>query len=39
MYWWKVGSNGFGGPKDRSHTPWRKPAMEVVRKWYQREER
>jgi Glycoside Hydrolase Family 113 len=39
MYWWKVGTNGFGGPTDRSHTPWRKPAMEVVRQWYQKEER
>lgn len=34
MYWWKVGTNGFGGQDDRSHTPWHKPAMEVVRKWY-----
>lgn len=34
IYWWKVGTNGFGGPEDGSHTPWRKPAMEVVRKWY-----
>jgi Glycoside Hydrolase Family 113 len=34
MYWWKVGSNGFGGPGDTSLTPWGKPAMQVVRKWY-----
>lgn len=34
VYWWKVGTNGFGGPADGSHTPWRKPAMEVVGKWY-----
>jgi len=34
MYWWKVGTNGFGGLKDRSHTPWGKPAMEVIRRWY-----
>jgi hypothetical protein len=33
-YWWKVGSNGFGGPQDRSHTPWNKPAMDVLRRWY-----
>ncbi len=33
-YWWKVGTNGYGGPTDGSHTPWRKPAMEVVRRWY-----
>jgi hypothetical protein len=35
MYWWKVGTDGFGGPEDGSHTPWRKTAMDVVRKWYQ----
>jgi len=34
-YWWKVGTNGYGGPADGSHTPWRKPAMEAVRRWYQ----
>ena len=34
IYWWKVGTNGYGGPQDGSHTPWGKPAMEVVRKWY-----
>lgn len=39
MYWWKVGSNGFGGPEDGSHTPWRKPAMEVVGKWFLNGER
>ena len=39
MYWWKVGSNGFGGPEDTSLTPWGKPAMEVVRKWYEGSER
>ena len=36
IYWWKVGTNGFGGPEDGSHTPWRKPAMEVVARWYRR---
>ena len=36
VYWWKVGSNGFGGPDDGSHTPWGKPAMDVVTKWYLR---
>ncbi|HXH49514.1 MAG TPA: hypothetical protein VNM47_09230 [Terriglobia bacterium] len=35
MYWWKVGSNGFGGPGDTSLTPWGKPAMQVIRDWYQ----
>ncbi|MDZ4798830.1 MAG: hypothetical protein SGI92_11760 [Bryobacteraceae bacterium] len=34
MYWWKVGTNGYGGPADGSHTPWNKPAMDVVRRWY-----
>lgn len=34
MYWWKVGTNGYGGPDDRSHTPWGKPAMNVLRRWY-----
>ena len=36
VYWWKVGTNGAGGPQDGSHVPWRKPAMEVVGRWYQR---
>jgi Glycoside Hydrolase Family 113 len=35
MYWWKVGSNGFGGLGDTSLTPWGKPAMQVVKKWYE----
>ena len=39
MYWWKVGSNSFGGPNDTSLTPWGKPAMQVVREWYQSESR
>jgi hypothetical protein len=34
VYWWKIGSNGYGGPNDGSHTPWGKPAMDVVAKWY-----
>ncbi|MBI3280828.1 MAG: hypothetical protein HYZ57_13400, partial [Acidobacteria bacterium] len=34
VYWWKVGTNGRGGLEDGSHTPWRKPAMEVVKKWF-----
>ena len=34
VYWWKVGTNGFGGPDDGSHTPWRKPAMQVMARWY-----
>jgi hypothetical protein len=35
-YWWKVGSNAFGGPLDRTHTPWGKPAMDIVAKWYRK---
>ena len=34
VYWWKVGTNGYGGPRDGSHTPWGKPAMDVVAHWY-----
>jgi len=34
VYWWKVGTNGMGGPQDGSHTPWGKPAMDVVSRWY-----
>lgn len=34
VYWWKVGTNGAGGCQDGSFTPWRKPAMDVVKHWY-----
>jgi hypothetical protein len=34
VYWWKVGTNGYGGPQNNSMTPWRKPAMDVVKRWY-----
>jgi hypothetical protein len=34
VYWWKVGTDSFGGPRDGSHTPWGKPAMDIVGKWY-----
>lgn len=33
-YWWKVGSDGRGGPGDASHTPWGKPAMQVIARYY-----
>ena len=36
MYWWKVGSNGYGGSQDGTHTPWGKPAMDVVSRWYRK---
>ena len=34
VYWWKVGTNGYGGPDNNSMTPWGKPAMELVKKYY-----
>ena len=34
MYWWKVGTNRYGGASDGSHTPWGKPAMDVMKRWY-----
>lgn len=34
VYWWKVGTNGYGGASDASHTPWNKPAMQTVERWY-----
>jgi hypothetical protein len=39
VYWWKVGSDGHGGLQDAGHTPWGKPAMEVVSRWYRSKER
>lgn len=37
MYWWRVGSNGEGGPEDGHHTPWGKPAMDVVSRYYSKD--
>ena len=34
FYWWKIGTNRYGGLDDGSHTPWGKPAMEVIKRWY-----
>ncbi len=34
IYWWSVPSNGIGGRNDGSHTPWQKPAMNVMKSWY-----
>ena len=34
VYWWKVGTDGGGGLEDGSLTPWGKPAMDVVKRWY-----
>jgi hypothetical protein len=36
VYWWRVGTDGSGGPEDGSHTPWRKGAMDVVERWYRK---
>lgn len=37
MFWWKWNSNGRGGgEQDRSFTPMRKPAAEVLHAWYER---
>lgn len=34
VYWWDVGTDGGGGPHDTSLTPWGKPAMQVIKRWY-----
>lgn len=34
MYWWRLETNGSGGPDDPSHSLWNKPALEVVKRWY-----
>lgn len=39
VYWWEVRTNGEGGPENRSFTPWGKPAMRIVRRWYLEEGR
>lgn len=39
IYWWKVGTSGRGGPDDGSHSPWGKPAIEVVKRWFLRDGR
>ena len=39
MYWWAIRTNGAGGRTDRSLTPWGKPAMQVVQRWYREEDR
>jgi len=39
VYWWAVRTNGQGGPEDGSHSPWGKPAMQVLARWYTQPER
>jgi hypothetical protein len=34
VYWWKVDTDGLGGPHDRTLTPWRKPVMNLIREWF-----
>jgi len=34
MYPWKVSARGDVGPEDRSLTPWKKPAMDVLGLYY-----
>jgi hypothetical protein len=35
MYWWRLETNGSGGPEDASHSLWNKPALNVVKRWYE----
>lgn len=39
LYWWQVGTNGTGGPRNASFTPWGKPAMNVVARYYREDGR
>jgi hypothetical protein len=39
VYWWKIGADRRGGPQDNSLTPWGKPAMEVIRRYYRSKSR
>jgi hypothetical protein len=34
LYWWRVETNGSGGPADASHSIWNKPALDVIKRWY-----
>lgn len=34
MFWWKVGTNGTSGRRNGAHSPWGKPAMDVLKNWY-----
>lgn len=38
VYWWKIETDGAGGPNDNSMVPWGKPAMQTLKKWYSRRE-
>ncbi|HBY59067.1 MAG TPA: hypothetical protein DEH78_04555 [Solibacterales bacterium] len=34
VYWWKIETDGAGGPGDNSMAPWGKPVMDTIRRWY-----
>lgn len=34
VYWWKIPTDGSGGPGDTSMSAWRKHAVRVVNKWF-----
>ena len=36
MFWWKWPSHGRGSPFDPSHSPLGKPALGVLKNWYER---
>ncbi|MBN8734474.1 MAG: hypothetical protein J0L64_28315 [Acidobacteria bacterium] len=36
VYWWKIETDGAGGPLDNSMVPWGKPAMGTLKRWYGR---
>ena len=38
IFWWKVGTNGFEG-RTPAHSPWGRPAMEVMGRWYTSDQR
>ncbi len=39
MYWWRLETNGSGGSDDGSHSLWKKPALDVIKRWYVNEAR
>jgi hypothetical protein len=39
MYPWKLSAHGDVGPQDRSLTPWKKPAIEVLARYYRSAQR
>ena len=35
VFWWKLFTNGLGGRQDNTMTPCNKPAMDIIKRWYQ----